>query len=41
MKQQGIKTEECYNPKTDSWFVVKPMSEAQLTAATGVIDGKL
>ena len=36
-----LNTVECYNPKTDNWFFVKPMSEARLAVATGVIGDKL
>ena len=30
-----------FQQKTDNWFIVKPMSEAQIAAATSVIDGKV
>jgi N-acetylneuraminic acid mutarotase len=36
-----LNTVECYNPKTDNWFFVEPMSEARLAVATGVIGDKL
>jgi N-acetylneuraminic acid mutarotase len=36
-----LNTVECYNPKTDNWVFIKPMTRARLAASTGVIDGKL